>query len=242
MTANRIAFGVMLFCGALVAAATSSAPSPERFAAEIRRFSESDGAAPPAPCQLLFTGSSSIVKWTTLATDMAPVPALNRGFGGSHISDVNHYFAEVVVPYHPRAIVFYAGENDIAAGKAPAQVVADFDAFMDRKSAALGNVPVYFISLKPSKLRVAQLEQQREVNEVVRARAQARTDLHYIDVVSLMLEDGQPKSLFVADNLHMSAEGYALWTAAVRSAVMPDTEKDERQCQRTLRPQATVSM
>src|SRR5215467_611994 len=86
--------------------------------AEVARFVEADRVARPAPCQVLFVGSSSIVKWKeTLATDMAPMPVINRGFGGSHIEYVNRWFDQIVAPYHPRAIVFYAGENDIDAGK-----------------------------------------------------------------------------------------------------------------------------
>ena len=66
---------------------------------------------------------------------------------------MNHWFNQIVTPYQPHAIVVYAGENDIAAGKSVSRVVADFDRFMDRKSQILRAVPVYFISLKPSKLR-----------------------------------------------------------------------------------------
>jgi len=131
------------------------APTPaqeEPFSEEIARFVESDRAAPPPPCQVLFVGSSSIVRWKdSLATDMAPIPVINRGFGGSHIADVNRWFDQIVAPYRPRASVFYAGENDIDAGKSVDRVVADFDEFMRRKTLALGATPVYFISLKPTK-------------------------------------------------------------------------------------------
>ncbi len=241
--ALRNAFSAVgiIFSLCLTACVSGSPPAPaaaapqDPFADQIHHFVETDRAAPPAPCQLLFVGSSSIVKWSTLATDMTPLPVINRGFGGSQIADVNHWFDQVVAPYHPRAIVFYAGENDIAAGKTPAQVVADFDTFMARKTAELADVPVYFISLKPSKLRFEQLERQSEVNQAIRARSAARPDLHYIDIVPLMLENGQPKDLFVADHLHMSAQGYVLWTEAVRAAVLPDTEAQVRQCQQTLR-------
>jgi lysophospholipase L1-like esterase len=213
---------------------TALSPAVAPFAAEIARFIEADRAAPPAPCQILFLGSSSIVLWKTLATDMAPLPVINRGFGGSQIPEVSYWFDKIVAPYHSRAIVFYAGENDIAEGKTPEQVAADFDAFMSRKTRALGKVPVYFISLKPSKLRFEQLERQSRVNEKIRRRARERADLRFIDIVPLMLENGRPKDLYMPDNLHMRPEGYALWTEAVRAALLPETEQQAQQCRETL--------
>jgi lysophospholipase L1-like esterase len=199
--------------------------------AEVEGFVAADRAAPPAPCQVLFVGSSSIVKWRpTLAADMAPIPVINRGFGGSHLEYVNRWFDELVAPYRPRAIVLYAGENDIDAGKAPARVLADFDSFMTLKTRALKDTPVYFISLKPSKQRFGQFALQSEVNAAVRARAATRSDLHYIDVVSPMLEEGKPKDIFEPDGLHMSRAGYLIWMQLVREALLPDTEAQARSC------------
>ena len=178
----------------LAGAQTAEAPTLEQqLAPEIARFVQADRLAPPAACQVLFVGSSSIVKWRdTLATDMAPMPVINRGFGGSHIEYVNRWFDQIVVPYRPRAIVFYAGENDIDAGKSVDRVVLDFGEFMRRKTQALGKTPVYFISLKPSKVRFREFPLQSQVNARIRAQTDQRADLYYIDVVSPMLEDGRP--------------------------------------------------
>jgi len=199
--------------------------------AAIEQFVQADLANRPAPCQVLFVGSSSIARWKSLASDLAPLPVINRGFDGAHIESFNQWFDQVVAPYRPRVIVFYAGENDVAAGKPVESVVADFDAFMARKSEALRQVPVYFISLKPSKLRFEQFAQQSQVNDAIRARAAERADLHYIDVVAPMLEDGKPGDLFVADNLHLSAQGYEIWTRAVRKALLPHADAGAETCQ-----------
>jgi lysophospholipase L1-like esterase len=173
---------------------------------------------------------------------MAPMPVINRGFGSSHIEHVNRWFDQVVAPYRPRAIVFYAGENDIDAGKSVERVVADFDEFMTLKTLKLGKTPVYFISLKPSKSRFAQFPLQSQVNDAIRARAGKRSDLYYIDVVSPMLENGKPKDVFDPDNLHMAATGYAIWTRAVRAALLPNTEAEERRCRLTVaQPSAAKS-
>jgi lysophospholipase L1-like esterase len=215
-------------------ARTPAAPDPvlaQALGAEIDRFVAADRTAPPEACQVLFVGSSSIVKWKeSLAADMAPMTVINRGFGGSHIEHVNRWFEEIVAPYRPRAIVFYAGENDIDAGKSVDTVVADFDTFMARKTQALGKTPVYFISLKPSKLRFAQFPLQSRVNDAIRARAAKGADLRYIDVVAPMLENGKPKDIFGPDGLHMTPPGYVIWTRAVRAALLPNTEAEERSC------------
>jgi hypothetical protein len=230
-------FAVALSASAVaVAAETAAVPGANatlerELGTEVDRFVEADRAAPPAACQVLFVGSSSIVKWRdTLASDMAPMPVINRGFGGSHIEHVNRWFDQIVAPYRPRAIVFYAGENDIDAGKPVEQVVADFDAFIVRKTQALGQVPVYFIAVKPSKLRVAELGLQGQVNDAIRARAASRSDLRYIDVVPSMLEHGKLKDIFLSDGLHMNAAGYAIWTQIVRAALLPNTETEARSC------------
>jgi hypothetical protein len=199
---------------------------------QVEEFVKADQASPPVPCQVLFVGSSSIVEWTTLAQDMAPLPVINRGFGGSHIEYVNRWFNEVVAPYHPRAIAFYAGDNDVAAGKSVERVVADFDEFMKKKRAALGWTPVYFISIKPSKLRWWQLHVQTDINEAIRKRTKSEADLHYIDVASPMLDHGRPKDIFVTDHLHMSPQGYAIWTRAVRGALLPHAQAELQRCQR----------
>lgn len=198
--------------------------SPERFAPEIDHFAELDAAQTPLACPYLFVGSSSIRFWRGLETDMAPYPVINRGFGGSRIADVDFYFDRVVTPYRPRAIFFYAGENDLWAGESADEVVADFQRFLDLKTEKLGDTPVYFISLKPSKLRFSQLALQAEVNSRIKAVADERPDLDYVDVVPPMLEQGAPKDIYVADGLHMTPDGYGLWTGVVR----PVLEHEDR--------------
>jgi lysophospholipase L1-like esterase len=193
---------------------------PPRFYGEIQAFGHLDESQPPGACPVLFVGSSSIRMWNSLTTDMAPLPVLNRGFGGAQIEDVNRWFDDVVVRYRPRAIVLYAGENDLDAGKTPEQVVVDFQRFLELKVQKLGATPVFFTSLKPSQLRIAQLQRQAEVNQRVRALADTRDDLKFIDVAPLMMQDGQPRPLYIGDGLHMNAEGYALWTKAIGSALL----------------------
>jgi lysophospholipase L1-like esterase len=207
----------------LAACATPDAAPPPRpgdpFVMEIAAFAAADAVERPAACQTLFVGSSSVRLWTTLAADMAPRGVINRGFGGSTIADVNRYFDETVSRYRPRAIVFYAGENDVNFGEAPAAVVAALRDFMALKRRALGTTPVYYISVKPSRARWAQYPAQSEVNAAIARIAARERDLVFIDVVAPMLNDGAPMDIYLADGLHMGAAGYAIWTRVVSAAL-----------------------
>lgn len=190
------------------------------FDSAIAAFEDADRSAMPPSCATLFVGSSSIRFWNSLKEDFPDRAVINRGFGGSTIWEVNHYFDRVVTPYHPREIVFYAGENDLNAGRTPEQTYADFVAFMRLKEQRLGATPVWYIAAKPSKLRFDQLPQQTDLNKRIEALAGQRNDLAFIDVVGPMLKsDGTPRDIFVADNLHMTPDGYAIWTPIVDAAL-----------------------
>lgn len=174
--------------------------------ADIAAFQAEDRAHPPAPGAVLFIGSSSIRFWKTLATDFPDVRTINRGFGGSEIDDATFFADRIVAPYHPRAIVMYAGDNDIEAGNSPEQVRDDFAAFVREARSFDPGVPIAFIAIKPSVARQALLSQIREANALVREYAATQRDVAYLDVFTPMLgEDGQPQPRwFITDGLHIN--------------------------------------
>lgn len=190
--------------------------SPE-WARDMARFAEEDAARPPPAQPVVFTGSSSVRLWKTLATDFPGVPVLNRGFGGSQVRDAAWYADEVAIRYQPRRILVYAGDNDINAGRTPAQVLADFQAFVARVHRDLPGTPVGYLAIKPSPSRASQLPAQQEANALVRAWAERTAGVDYVDVATPMLDArGQPREeLFIEDRLHMNDAGYALWRDVV---------------------------
>jgi monoterpene epsilon-lactone hydrolase len=200
------------------------------YAAEFESFLSDDLGSPTAPCGIVFTGSSSIKLWESLSEDMAPMKVLNRGFGGSTIPEIDDNFDRVITPYRPRAIFFYAGENDISFGRKPQDVLDAFARFMQLKERALGDVPVYFLSLKPSKLRMTEIPAQQEANRLMKRFAATRQDLHYVDVASAMLDHGQLRDIYRPDGLHMTAEGYRIWTGILRPLVMREAAHGTAQC------------
>jgi len=226
---KRAIAAIALFAAS--ACATANAPLPDlaqtpppkapSFDAAIAAFAEADKTAMPPKCATLFVGASSIRFWRSLKEDFPDRTVINRGFGGSTVWEVDHYFDSVVAPYHPKEIVFYAGENDLWIDKrTPDDIYADFVQFMRLKEKALGSTPVWFISAKPSKQRFEQFGMQATLNAKVKALADTRDDLAYIDIVAAMLKpDGKPKDIFVEDNLHMTPAGYALWTPIVDAAL-----------------------
>jgi lysophospholipase L1-like esterase len=202
---------------ASVATATLSPPPAgldlDRFEAEIAKFEASDRAAPPAPGGIVFVGSSSIRRWETLAADFPGLPVLNRGFGGSTLYEVAHYAPRIVLPYRPRLVVLYAGDNDIPMGRTPAQVADDYRAFVSIVRSALPTTRIVFVSVKPAPSRWAYQSSVRETNRLVRAITAADPLQSFVDVFTPMLgSDGRPRAeLFVSDSLHMTPQGYVIW-------------------------------
>lgn len=204
---------------AVSAWAAAAVPPPAHWKADIDAFVAHDRGAPPPQHGVLFIGSSSIRFWApTLVHDFAGVPVIDRGFGGSAIADSTYYADRIVAPYHPRLIVMYAGDNDIAGGDTPRQVIAEFKAFVTRVRRDLPGVPVAFISIKPSVARWAMWLAMRKANEGVRRWAATQKNVRYVDTASKMLDaHGQPRpELLRDDGLHMKPAGYAIWIAALK--------------------------
>jgi lysophospholipase L1-like esterase len=185
---------------------------------EIAFFQAGDQAQPPPAGAVLFIGSSSIRMWTSLATDFPGVRTINRGFGGSEVDDATFFADRIVAPYHPRAIVMYAGDNDLQDGDSPAHVRDDFAAFVRKARSLDPAVPIAFIAIKPSVARAVLLPKIREANALVKAYAATQKDVAYLDVFTPMLgKDGRPQpSWFIEDGLHMNRSGYELWTGLLK--------------------------
>jgi lysophospholipase L1-like esterase len=189
----------------------------DRWEPEIQTFEEADRQHPPKPGSILFIGSSSIRLWRSLAQDFPSVQVINRGFGGSEIADSTAFAARIIVPYRPSMIVLYAGDNDLANGRIPKQVLDDFEAFVARVRKDLPKVRIAFISIKPSLARAHLTEKMREANAGIRAYAARQEGVTYIDVFTpMMSQDGKVRGeLFVEDGLHLNRAGYELWRSVV---------------------------
>ncbi len=218
----RISLKLLLL--ALLSAATAAPdPNPARFAKEIDAFDAADAKSPPEKGVVVFTGSSSI-RMLKLAEVFPGLKALNRGFGGSHISEVNHYLDRCVLRYEPSTVVFYCGGNDVWDKKLPEQVEEDFTEFRTRLFAKVPEARLIVMAIRPSPARVSIREVEAAMNLRFKKAAEADRRITYVSGSwDRFLEDaGKPEpKLFIADGLHMSDAGYAIW----RELLTPLLEK-----------------
>jgi lysophospholipase L1-like esterase len=184
----------------------------------IRRFEDQDRVAPPPQNGIVFVGSSSIVRWNLPESfpDLGP-SVINRGFGGSELKDSVEYAHRIVIPYKPRVVVLYAGDNDIEAGATPEQIARQFVAFERKVHAALPQAKIVFVSIKPSIRRWKWMDAIRATNARIEEYCANHRNLVYLDVVPKMLTPGgEPrKELLVEDGLHMTPAGYRIWNEAL---------------------------
>ncbi len=220
---RRLCGAIVLVC-ATASPAGAQTPAPaakaDPWAKEMAAFEQADAGKPPAPGGIVFVGSSSIRLWD-LARAFPGLPVINRGFGGSHIVDSVNRADLLVIRHKPRTVVFYAGDNDLAAGKTPRNVVEDFQAFVAKVHAQLPDTRIAFIGIKPSTQRWALIAKVREANALVRDFCTGNDRLGFVDVDGPMLGwDEKPRpELLAADGLHLTPKGYELWTTLVRPFV-----------------------
>jgi len=193
----------------------------QRFEDEIASFEAADRVSRPPKGNVLFVGSSSIRVWPDLKVDFPNIDVLQRGFGGSTLDEVDHYVPRIALPYCPRLIVLYAGDNDLAEGRTPEQILADFKTFVGLVRNPMPKTRIIFVSIKPSTARVALLGKMREANALVRQYIASDPSLTYVDVFTPMLDStGVPRGeLFQSDGLHMNAQGYAIWRVLLQPLV-----------------------
>ena len=196
---------------------TSSAID-ERWRETFDAFAAADKAHAPPPGGVLFVGSSSIRLWSDLETQFQTAPVIvKRGFGGSRLSDCTQNVARLVLPYKPRLVIVYAGDNDLAEGATPQDVLGSFTRFVEQVRAELPQTRIAYLSIKPSPLRQALMVKVAETNRLIAGYAEGAPNLDYIDIYSRMLDaDGQPRpELFLPDRLHLNPTGYALWQGVI---------------------------
>ena len=206
--------------------AQTAVRDPEPWESEIQAFEAADRLHPPPKGAVLFVGSSTIRMWPGLETEFRGVPVIQRGFGGTDFRLVNWYAPRIVLPYKPRLIVVYAGDNDLAAGFAPSYVLGEFKKFVATVRHALPKTKIAFVSIKPSPERWALADSMRVTNELIRRYATTVHGVQYVDVFNAMLgPDGLPrKNLYPADDgLHMNKDGYALWHRLLEPVVRDTT-------------------
>jgi lysophospholipase L1-like esterase len=193
-----------------------------KWAPSFAAFEQADKEKAPPPGGVLFVGSSSIRLWDGLETQFDALPVVvKRGFGGSRMEDCKTYLGRLVVPYKPRMVLVYAGDNDLAEGRTPEQVRQSFVDFVKGVHAKLPDTRIAYISIKPSPAREALMSKIQRANTLIKDYVASNHNLQFIDIYTPMLDvNGTPrKELFREDALHLNKTGYALWRSVISSYV-----------------------
>jgi hypothetical protein len=217
--ALRLVFLLTVVVGLLIPAPAA----PDHWLKEIDQLTANDATNPPPTGAVLFVGSSSIRLWKSVAQDFPDFPVINRGFGGSELADSVFYADRIVLPYHPRIVVLFAGTNDIWSGKSPETVAADFKAFRTKLHAALPDTKLLFLSINYSPSRTRVQDAMRTANQLIATDCASDPRCTYVDVCTPMLDaHGQPQPVyFQQDMLHMKPAGYAIWTRVLTPLLQP---------------------
>jgi lysophospholipase L1-like esterase len=193
----------------------ASAQDRPAFWNDIQNFKKQDSAHFPGTNKILFVGSSSFTNWKDVQDYFPAYPIINRGFGGSTLLDQVRYVKDVVFPYKPKQIIIYCGENDLASSDTvTAKMVFNrFVQLFNLIRNKFPNVPIAYISMKPSPSRQLLMHKMREGNKLIRNYLKTKKQTAYIDVYKDMIDDeGKPiAELFGEDNLHMNKKGYTIW-------------------------------
>jgi len=181
----------------------------------IRRYDKI--YAPPAN-PILFTGSSSIRLWTNLSDQFRGYTVLNRGIGGAVIADIDRYVEDLILPYKPKQVILYVGENDIISAPNGDSVFTAFRKLFLHIRSVLPDVPLAYISIKPSPSREQFLPIAIKANQLIKTFLSEQPSAGFIDIYPLMLDkQGQfRRELFRQDMLHMLPEGYSIWYKRVK--------------------------
>lgn len=216
---------VLAFSAALFrVVATDRGP---RFEDEIQAFIQADRAKPPVPGGILFVGSSIFREWTNVTEMMAPLPVVNRAFGGSRTDDQIARFDRVVLPLAPRIIVYYCGSNDIKEGRGPEVAFLGFKAFSERVRRIWPATRLLFVSTTRSLDRVEKWERVDHYNGLVRAYCSATPNRRFIDINRALVDaDGCPRrDLYRADKLHFHPAAYVAFAALIRPVLADEWRK-----------------
>jgi len=219
---NTIKLFVLFFISMIILSKSRIVSSQEnnRWEKTIQEFEQWDSKNSFPLDAVLFVGSSSIRLWPTRVR-FPEFPVINRGFGGSHISDVNYFAHRIVLPYKPKVIVFYAGDNDIAGKKTPKRVFDDYRKFVNLVHKELAATRIIYIGIKPSLSRWSLWPLMNEANSMIKEFCDRDKRLFYFDSASPLLgRDGKPDGrFFLKDNLHLNSKGYDAWTRTLKPIV-----------------------
>jgi lysophospholipase L1-like esterase len=204
--------GITLLFALFFLSAQAQAPP---FWEDIVAFEKQDSVQPPPFHAIVFVGSSSFTKWKDVGDYFPGYTILNRGFGGSRLVDVIRYTYDIILPYRPKQVVIYCGENDFAYADtvSVAEVVLRFKTLYGMLRQNLPATTISFVSMKPSPVREKLQDKIKVANNEIKLFLKKESRAAFIDIYPAMLDakGKMREELYEEDRLHMKAEGYKIW-------------------------------
>jgi hypothetical protein len=209
---------IFLSSAVFLSAQTETAAKTNRWEHDIQAFEAADHTHPPPMNAVLFTGASNIRLWKNVGEAFPGHEIFNRGFGGAEMSDLVEFAGRIVIPYHPKIVIIYAGDNDLADHKTPEQITAAFQAFAQKVHAALPDTVIGCIAVKPSPSRAKLIAQVKQTDTLLESFCRTTANTIYIDDLTPMLNPtGGPRpELFGKDGLHLNEQGRAIWISLIQ--------------------------
>ena len=216
----HVAFALLLLTAGALGAADDAAKRWAQYEPSFQAFTEWDRVTPTQPGGILFVGSSIFRQWENVAAQMAPLPVLNRAFGGSRTGDQLARFEQLVPRYAPKVIVYYCGSNDLNAkpADAPEKIFARFREFSERVREKFPATRLIFATATRSPDRVNRWEQVDHYNALARAYCAATPGRVFVDLNPALVDaSGHPRlELYKADKLHFHPPAYEEFAKIIR--------------------------
>ena len=193
-----------------------------QFTNEIKAFRKQDSIQKPNDGMLLFIGSSSFRLWKDVKSDFNNSNIVNRAFGGATLLDLIYFQNDVVLKYKPKKIFIYCGENDIASSEkvTPKMVFKRYKTFYKTLRKQFPETPIIFVSLKPAISRWHMKDRMMATNKLISQFMKGKKNATFVNIWDDMIENGEPrKDIYIQDNLHMNAKGYAIWVEKMNASV-----------------------
>jgi len=208
---------VLASFGTAIGAQTGNVAHTNRWESDLTAFEISDHTNPPPSNAVLFTGASNIRLWKNIDKAFPAHKVINRGFGGAEMSDLAEFAGRIVIPYRPKILIIYAGDNDLVDHKTPEQILADFKSFTQQVHTALPKTIIGCIAVKPSPSRGRLLAQIKATDALLQSYCRTNANTIYIDDFTPMLSaSGAPRpELFGKDGLHLNEQGRAIWISLI---------------------------
>lgn len=215
----KILLTCLVFLFQLTLFAQPAKPQPAPFLNEIQQFKKQDSITFPPKNAILLVGSSSFRKWQDVQSHFPGYTIINRGFGGSVLTDVIHYADDIIIPYHPKQILIYCGDNDLASSDTitPEIVTRRFKQLFYNIRSKLPAATVTYMSIKPSPSRQRLMQKMIKTNSMILKFLKTQKNTSFIDVFHPMLLPTRRAipEIFLSDSLHMNEKGYAIWKKAI---------------------------